>query len=120
MKKWSVANGKDGFFVHLEEAPAWAYAVEWLYTTLDRASFCTLCGTRLGEWVWKVPVGRPKYEVEEDDERYLTNSIGGKLYDLTNWALNTAHRHRTGFDAVKIDDELGKKLWGPMDTWLDK
>ena len=113
MRTWHVGRSRDGFSVIVEEAPAWTYAVEWVYTQLDELTGCRLCGSRL-RWAWKVPVGRPRH----DEDGWLENSLGSALWRVMNAVCNLPLRHASTNTCVAVADEVGAALWqGDESLW---
>lgn len=95
MQRWNMSAGKDGYAIVLEDVKFWAYALETGFERLCDLSGGRLGGHNLGDWAWKVPVGRSKWDLSEPDDPWLINSLAGRLADLENWTFNVGWKRGT-------------------------
>lgn len=94
--RWHVSHSNKGEVLHVYNYDAKAVvaeAVELSAFTLCHWSGGRLFGHGLGEWAWRVPVGRPVYDSEDLGERgrpWLVNSLASRLFDaetaLCRWS----------------------------------
>jgi hypothetical protein len=84
MQRWTLWRSRSTYEVHLDQVPAWAVAVSKLTELVDVATRHRLCGSQTPEICWKIPVGRPIYEVD-GGERYLVNSLASQLDDIFSY-----------------------------------
>ena len=89
MRVWHLAHGSEGYVIVSYRTPRWALIVERVYGWLDWATGERLSGARLGEWAWRLPLGRPRRDPESPD--LLLNSLGSRLFDLFQWACSRSH-----------------------------
>ena len=80
MQTWTLWSSKDGHHLSLTNTPPWAHAVSWLADHFDAATGHVFCGSRAPDLLWRIPVGRPRYDIF-DGERYLENSVAGLMHD---------------------------------------
>ncbi len=113
MNEWTVGHSRDGYSLVIQEAPAWAYAVEWAAFKVDAALGHVLCGGGSPDWLWNLPIGWP----QRDDDGLLVNSAAARLFDLCNRLFNMAWRHQTLERRLPIPDELGLDLWPESAEW---
>lgn len=89
MEHWYVSHGQDGFSAHLVEVPWWALAVSRAAEAVDEATGHRFCGAGSPGWIWRIPIGKARYDasvVEEGEDPFLVNSVAGVLGDVFNWA----------------------------------
>ena len=106
MRVWNISYGQNGYSLVLEDVKPWAMALERGFERL-----CDLTGGRagghgLGDWAWKVPLGRPKYDLSDPDEPWLENSLASALMDLENWTFNFGFKHGTERFLWKKDERI--------------
>lgn len=90
MERWYVSHGQDGYAAHLVKVPWWALAVSQAAVVLDEATGHRFCGSDSPDWLWRIPVGKPRYDasvVEEGEEPFLINSVAGCLHQVFTWAF---------------------------------
>lgn len=77
-RDWAVSHSLKGNWITL-------YALDRrarLWRRLSEA-IC-FCDTIAREWTFHVPTGWPRWE-RDGDERYLSNSLGSRLYAVETW-----------------------------------
>lgn len=101
-----MGHSKDGYAVQVIDAPVWAVALEKCgVPTINFLTAHVFC-CNIPEVAFKIPLGRAHW-VDE----YLTNSLGGKMFDLGQW-INTlgTFRHTTNEAWVPITPDMAFKL----------
>lgn len=65
-----------------------------------------LGGSGMPEFMWNIPVGKPKYELSllkgEEGEKYIVNSVPAKLFDIMNYISYWVYKD--------LDDDLVEKV----------
>ena len=89
-RRWSVSYSRDGSDVILynldRRARAWA-AAEAFANLLCGLTNGRLFGHGLGEWAWRIPVGRARWDRTDPGDPWLENSLAGCLMDMENAVL---------------------------------
>ena len=85
MRQWNIIWRSADIYgtpaaIEVSETPLWAYVVEiivgWILGSVFRHRLCC----NIPEFLWKIPLGRPKYY--SDDPDLLANSVADKMYDF--------------------------------------
>lgn len=106
MRIWELCHGRDGWRLHVLEAASWRVAVEKVLVPAVNVATGHLFCCNIPERAFTIPLGRPHW-VDE----YLTNSLGGKMFDLGQWINQQGTFGRAITEAwVPIDPDTALKL----------
>lgn len=106
MRVWNLGRSKDGWRLHVIEAPLWSVMLEeYGVPAINFATRHLFC-CKIPERAFNIPLGRARW-----DDDFLVNSLGGKMFDLGQWinALGT-FRHATNEAWVPIDPDIAFRL----------
>lgn len=106
MRIWNLAHGKDGWSLHVIESPAWAVALEEYGVPVINFLTGHLFCCHIPERAFEIPLGRAHW-VDE----YLTNSLGGKMFDLGQWINSLGTFGHTSNEAwIQIHPDIAFQL----------
>lgn len=118
MRRWTVWHSAEGFGIKLTEQPTWAVALEHGWDRLCGATGGRLGGHGLGEWAWRLPLGRPVWDRTDPDEPWLTNSLAASLNNVEQWVCRVAYEQERVVYEAPVDEQTGKRLFGEDSSWL--
>lgn len=72
-RDWSVAHSLKGNWVCL-------YEYDWRARAWNAVDG-KVCGCRLPDWFWRIPLGKPK----RDEDGLLGNSVGSAILSVEQW-----------------------------------
>mgnify|MGYP000930156515 CR=1 FL=1 len=116
------SEGQDEYHAELCETPFWAQAVSWLAEEADTHSGHLLCGAGAPDWLWRVPVGLPRYDHAfcVEGKPWLENSVAAAMNRLYDRLACLDVMRRRVLHAVTVDSETAALLgWQHWDDFTE-
>jgi len=93
-RRWLVGHRREGYLVATYRVPVWTIIIESVWLQLCGVTGDRLCGAGLGEWAWKLPLGRAHWDHTLSDEPWLMNSLAVRLNNIEQWICSWESRLR--------------------------
>jgi hypothetical protein len=107
---WNISAGNDGYSLVLEDVKPCAVFTDWAWDRVCGLTGGRLGGHNLGNWAWKLPLGKPDYDRSDPDDPWLTNSLAGGLMDLENWVFKVGYGSEHIVDRVPLTHDQAMKI----------
>lgn len=109
-KTWILSASRDGWAVHVREEPRWAQLAEAAWDRLCWLTRGWVGGHNLPDVLWRITVGRPRWDRDDPDGPRLENSLAGKLFDLEQWAMSRTHHHGRELAVIPVDETVARQV----------
>lgn len=117
VRYWRLSHrlySPQAWTIHLSEEPAWAHVVETVWNGLCVVTRGWVGGhgqSRLyNSVVWRVPIGRSRWDRSEPGRPWLENSLGSVLYSVENWMLTRSAEHGHEIVEIPITEEIARQI----------
>ncbi len=109
-RRVTVGHGEDGFYLHVTDWPWYAVLVENLWLGACAVTRGWAGGHGCPGFMWKIPLGWPKWDHDDPDDPLLINSIAWRLHDLENVVLLWADGKSRPIAEFDISEDIAQKL----------